>query len=535
MISTLTTVDDAVLAEIAEEKKIRRTKEVFVLFPLGSQTDKLIAMGLAKLGFYCLVADPAKITAEDIVRLAPKGIILSGGPASVHVQAPNFDTRILDLGIPVLGICLGFQLWAQHIGLKVSTASKREFGSHRFNCTKGKNKLFKKIPKSFRVIQSHGDNVSGKKKGFKVLGCTDNTAIAAAVWKHLYGVQFHPEVSHTEFGLKILKNFCRQVCGAVDVYPVRDEADRKILALRKQIGRSKVLLALSGGSDSSTCAYLLKHAVQEKPGRIRAVYIKGIDRPDDEAFVLKYFGNVPWLELVVVDATDRFLAVLAGHTTMKAKRKAMKVVYREVIEEQAKDFGAEFIVQGTLYTDISESAGGLIEGANKAKIKDHHNIGNNFDEVEITPLNDNVKDTARIIGKEIGVPEVLLWRHPFPGPGLVVRIEGEITKEKLRIARQADDIYIAELRAGGFYERIWQAGVVVTNSITTVTKGDDSGEGLMLMYWAVDSVNGYTAEPSELPHEFHTNLAKRFTNEIREVGSAAYRYSSKPPTTIEIG
>ena len=535
------------LMEIAEEMRVRKTSEVFVLFSLGSQFDHLIKQRLEKLEVFCLVADPASITAADVAELKPKGIILSGGPTSVYEEPPPFDGRIFDLGIPVLGICLGFQLWSKHIGAEVVPAPKREFGVHQFYYghspfrrlinrwfNRDEAFLFASCPNGMDVLQSHGDKVTTC-KGMEIIGRTDNAPVAAARFGHLWGVQFHPEVTETKYGEKILENFCFKICKAHDRFPAEQVAGKKIAELKKKIGEDKVLLALSGGSDSSTLGYLLKEAVDGKPGRIHAVYIKGIDRPDDEAFVRKYFGNEPWLTLEVIDATADFLEALKGKITMKEKRVAMRGVYKRILEEAAAKFGAKFIAQGTLYTDISESGGGYVSGAKKARIKLHHNTNLGFSLAELTPLDDCVKDNGRNIGRSIGVPEELLTRHPFPGPGLVVRIEGEITAEKLAIARQADGIYIEELRRWNLYDSVWQAGAVVTQSITTCTKGDGDASGLVLALWAVWSVNGFTARSADLPTDFQKQVSRRLTNEIREVGSVVYRISDKPPATIEWG
>jgi len=291
-----------------------------------------------------------------------------------------------------------------------------------------------------------------------------------------------------------------------------------------------VLLALSGGSDSSVVAGLLSKAL--KPEQIRAVYIRGIDRPDDEAFVKQYFAH---LSPMVHDATDDFLKALAGHTKMHDKRVAMRGVYKHVLEAEIAKFCAQFIAQGTLYTDITESGGGHQSGARKAQIKLHHNTGLGFSVPELTPLDDCVKDTARAIGRSLGLPEELLVRHPFPGPGLVVRIEGEVTAEKLHIARQADGIYMEELRRAKLYETVWQAGAVVTQSMHTYTKGDDAGTGLVLALWAIWSVNVFTTEWAELSYEFLRIVSKRITNEIPEIAAVVYRISDKPPATVEWG
>jgi GMP synthase (glutamine-hydrolysing) len=310
---------------------------------------------------------------------------------------------------------------------------------------------------------------------------------------------------------------------------------KKIGELRSKIGKKKVLLALSGGSDSATVAYLLKNAVDGKSGQILGVYIKGIDRPDDEANVLRYFGDQNWIKVKIVDATKEFLIALKGKASMQDKRFAMRGIYKQVLEEEAKNFDADFIAQGTLFTDISESGGGYDSGSKKAQIKIHHNVNLNFGLPEIEPLNDCVKDTGRNIGRTLGVPEELLVRQPFPGPGLVVRIEGEVTAEKLKTARKVDAIYIEEMRKWKIYDSVWQAGAVVTNSTTTCTKGDDAAQGHVIALWAVWSVNGFTARAAELPYDFLKHVSQRMTNEIREVGGVVYRISDKPPVTIEWG
>jgi GMP synthase (glutamine-hydrolysing) len=251
--------------------------------------------------------------------------------------------------------------------------------------------------------------------------------------------------------------------------------------------------------------------------------------------VIKYFGKQKWLKLKIVDATKDFLTALKGKTAMPDKRLAMRGIYKQVLETEGKKFNADYLAQGTLYTDVSESGGGYQSGAKKAQIKLHHNVHLNFSIPELHPLIDCVKDTARNIGKEVGVPKELLIRHPFPGPGLIVRIEGEVTAEKLRIARKVDAIYIAELRKWKLYDSIWQAGAVVTNSITTCTKGDDATEGHIVALWAMWSINGFTARTAELPYDFLKHVSQRITNEIREVGGVVYRISDKPPVTIEWG
>jgi GMP synthase (glutamine-hydrolysing) len=531
MINTLTDVTPEVLEDIAAEQKLRQTSEVFLLFAMGSQFDHLIKLQLDRLGIYCLVADPEKLSVDDVKKIAPTGIILSGGPGSAIDEVPPFDAAIFDLGIPTLGICLGFQLWAAHLGAQVASAQHREFGAHalRLSPAGAASTLLAQVPEGSPVLQSHGDHIEPG-AAFEVLAATDTAPVAAGHHDHLWGVQFHPEVTASQHGTQVLENFCRTIAGAKDKFPAEGEAQRKIKDIQAEVGTGKVILALSGGSDSSVVATLLSEAL--KPEQIRAVYIRGIDRPDDEAFVHKYFSH---LDLIIHDATDNFLKALEGAIKMHDKRVAMRGVYKQVLEAEAKKFGADFIAQGTLYTDLTESGGGHTTGARKAQIKLHHNAGLNFDYKELTPLDDMVKDTARAIGRTLGTPEALLVRHPFPGPGLVVRIEGEVTAENLHIARAADGIYLEELRKAKLYETVWQAGAVVTHSVATYSKGDDAGSGLVLALWAVWSVNGFTAEWAELPYEFLRVVSRRLTNEIPEIASVVYRISDKPPATIEWG
>lgn len=536
MLRTLTDTSEESIADIAEEKELRNTSEVFLLFPMGSQFDHLIKQALDRLGVFCLVADPASLTADDVQQVAPKGIILSGGPSSVHTNPPPFDNDIFDLGIPLFGICLGFQMWAQYRGAKVVVAETREYGVHAFRCTDegAQSPLFNNLPVDFNVLESHGDRVDSN-SALTLLGETHHAPVSAGQTDHLYGVQFHPEVTDTQHGDAIFENFCFGICGAQDRFQAEDVAAEKIAALREEIADyPKIALALSGGSDSSVVAHLLGEAVDHEPGHIEAIYIQGIDRPDDGAHVQKYFANLPWLNVTVVDATEQFLTGLAGITDAHEKRVAVRAVYQEVIERFIEQQGAQAVAQGTLYTDLAESGFGYASGAGKKRVKLHHNAGIEWSVPEVMPLANCVKDSARSIGRAIGVPEPLLVRHPFPGPGKVVRISGEVTADRLRIARQSDAIYLEELRAWNLYDTVWQAGTYLMQETTTATKNDGGDQGLILGYWAIWSVNGFTTQAADLPYDFHLRLSQRWCNEIPEIAAVFYRYTGKPPSTVEL-
>lgn len=532
MLDTFRHATPEAFAAVAEEMEVRKTSEVFLLFAMGSQFDHLIFQALARLRVFCLVADPTTVTAEDVTKLNPKGVILSGGPSSAY-ENPPFDEEIFELGIPVLGICLGFQMWAHHIGVPVVPAERREFGIHALR-RRGDSPLFTGLPDAFEVLESHGDRIEPDPR-LEILGSTEHAPVAAARCRYFWGLQFHPETTHTQHGDRIFENFCFGICGAKDRYPAVDVANRKIGEIAEMIHGKKVLLALSGGSDSSVVAYLIRRAVERgAKAEVRAVYIRGVDRPDDEAHVRKHFDSLPWLELRAVDATARVLAALRGITDMPGKRAAFQPVYHDVLQEEADAFGADYVGQGSLYTDYSESGLGYASGVRKARIKLHHNMVT-FRQPLLEPLKDCVKDNARNIGRAIGVPKELLTRHPFPGPGGVVRVEGEITAEALAIERAADGIYIEEMRSASLYETVWQAGAVVTQSQHTCTKGDDAATGIVVTLWAVWSVNGFTAQWAELPIPFLRRVSQRLTNEIRSVGAVSYRISDKPPATIEWG
>lgn len=536
------TVTEEVLAKLQREMQIRKTTEIFLMFGLGSQYDSLILKAMAKLGVLCVPCNPGVMKVEDVEKLQPKGIIYSGGPLSLHAEELDLDVGILDLGIPVLGICLGAQFAAQHKGAEVVPGEAGEYGRHKLDVLEPDALLLHGVNQNSQVLQSHTDVIQigadQLEAGWRVIAKTSNCPVAVVQYQNFYGVQFHPEVVETEFGEQIFSNFCFQICGAVNVFPAKATAQRKVRELRARIKPGeRVLLALSGGCDSNTVAELLHQAC---PDQTWAIYIKGIDRPDDtdvvETFWRPRFGD----RLIIVDATARFLAALAGIADMHEKRVAMRSVYGPVIEEVATEIGANYIAQGTLYTDLTESGHGVESTARKARIKLHHNVGlvftvNGVVIEEVTPLDDCHKDSGRQIGEELGLPDELLWRQPFPGPGLVVRIEGEITSKKLAIIRKVDQIFTQALRDADLYSQAWQSGVHLTDTMYTTSKGDEGGKGHLVVLWALNSVDGHTATVIIPPVEFLVEVPMKITNAVPEVGNVTWRLSDKPPTTIEMG
>jgi len=568
MLETFTKANPDSLAAIREALDKYHAREFFLCFSNGSQYDHLdIQMG-PKTGVYLISADPALVTAEDVHALKDIGLIGmvgTGGPASVHAEPPPFDSAIFDIGIPFLGICLSGQQIVQHIGGKVEKG-RAQFGKHTL--MHSGSPLFTGLPSPMNVLQSHGDEITDA--GPATVWGTCDGVISALSYKHLHAVQFHPECTETEFGRQIFENFFFGICGAKDRFPAEDVMARKVeelVALRKSGAR--VLLLLSGGCDSSITAMLFKAAGFDR-SNLRAIYIKGVDRADDEANVLRHFGNQSWIEVKFIDGTARLLASLAGKTDMAEKRSAGFVpIYNEIGGEEAEEWSeggtyTVYVAQGTLYTDLTESGLGHKSGARKAKIKRHHNTGNKFTSPrtgelfpQLTPLDDQVKDTARSIGQSLQMDRTLLFRQPFPGPGMAVRTDGEVTDEKLAIVRPADDIWIEELRKADLYEKVWQAGasllmpgadhdgetvaaaegilhnllvangfgalvpdmtVSLLQTVHTYSKGDDNGSGRIL-------VISSDAEPpcGVLPWEFLDALQRKLSNEVPDIGAVCYR------------
>ena len=504
-----------------------------VILDFGSQYTQLIARRLREEGVYCEIY-PYFIEIDEIKKKNPKGIIFSGGPSSVYEKdAPRVDKKIYDLGIPILGICYGMQLITVDFGGDVVRADHHEYGKAKLIFDKP-SPLFKGTKDGQIVWMSHADKVERLPIGFNKIAHTDNSLYAAIAneEQNIYAIQFHPEVSHSEEGSKILKNFAKEICKVKEKWDMGHFAKMQIENIRKKVKNDKVLCALSGGVDSSVVTALLYEAIGEN---LIPVFVdNGLLRAGEREEVEYVFKNMLKVPLIVIDASEKFLNNLKGVTDPEKKRKIIGHTFIEVFEEEAKKHkDVKYLAQGTLYPDVIESVS--VKGPSET-IKSHHNVGGLPDWMKfelIEPLRELFKDEVRKLGLELGLPKEMVYRHPFPGPGLAIRIMGEVDRDSLELLRKADVILLDEIKAAGFYEKLWQAFAVLLNVKSVGVMGDKRTYENTVAIRCVESQDGMTATFAHLPYELLENISNRIINEVDGINRVVYDISSKPPSTIE--
>jgi GMP synthase (glutamine-hydrolysing) len=510
--------------------------QTILVLDFGSQYTQLIARRLRELSVYSELV-PFNTPIEKLKEKNPVGIILSGGPKSVsEAGAPKCSPQLFELGTPVLGICYGMQLMTDILGGEVRRSGQREFGHAHVRVTGNGTapKLFKQIPTELRVWASHGDDVNSVPPGFAVAATSATAPIAAmeAPARDLYALLFHPEVAHTEHGVAILRNFAYDVCGCTGDWTIASFIEEATERIGKQVGSGKVVCGLSGGVDSTVAAMLIHRAIGD---RLTCIFVdNGLLRYDEANQIVRRFTQKMHLPLDFVDAATIFLDRLAGVVDPERKRKIIGATFIDVFEKRAKELGGfDFLAQGTLYPDVIESAS--VHGP-AVVIKSHHNVGGlpermNFRLVE--PLRDLFKDEVRRVGQDLGLDREFVVRQPFPGPGLAVRLIGEITRERLDLLRLADKVVAEEIRKAGWYERLWQSFAVLLPVQSVGVMGDARTYEHTIAIRAVESLDGMTADWARLPHDLLATISSRIVNEVRGINRVVYDISSKPPSTIE--
>lgn len=509
-------------------------KESILIIDFGSQYNQLIARNVRENNVFCEIVPP-NIPIRAIKRDEVKGIILSGGPASVYAKgAPKCDEKIFSLGIPVLGICYGMQFMARTLDGEVKRAQSREYGNAPLTIT-NRNILFKGVPETSVSWMSHGDKVKKLPCGFDRIAKSRNSSIAAFADsdRRLFGVQFHPEVAHTQYGKIMIKNFVKDICGIKGDWSMRSFVNEVIPDIRRRVGNDKVLLGLSGGVDSSVAAVLINKAIGHK---LVCIFVNnGLLRKNEVKIVREVFQKHFRINLRCVDYEKEFLSALKGVTDPERKRKIIGHVFIKVFEREAKKIGGvKFLAQGTLYPDLIESRSAF--GGPSATIKTHHNVGGLPKVMHlklIEPLKYLFKDEVRKVGRELRIPQEILGRHPFPGPGLAVRVIGEVTKQRCDILREVDDRFITILKKENLYDKIWQAFGVLLPIKTVGVMGDKRTYENVVAIRAVTSVDGMTADWAMIPYKVVGKISSRIINEVKGVNRVVYDVSSKPPSTIE--
>lgn len=513
---------------------LNTAEETIVVLDFGSQYTQLICRRIREQNVYAEILrhdTPAAVLAGRNV----KGIILTGGPASVYAAgAPRLDPAILDLGAPVLGICYGLQVMTRELGAAVKSAAAREYGFAELTIVR-RDEIMDGLPDKFQIWNSHGDQIEEIPADFMTIGRTPTCPFAAVrhVAKPLFGVQFHPEVYHTPLGGQILANFVRKVCGTSGAWKMASFIEREIAAVRERVGSEKIICGLSGGVDSSVVAALLSRAVGKQ---LSCVFVNnGLLRKNEAPRVIDTFGRHFKTDLHYVDAGDRFLSALKGVTDPEKKRKIIGHLFIDVFTEETKKIeNVKYLAQGTLYPDVVESVS--YKGGPSAVIKSHHNVGGlpeklGFELIE--PVRDLFKDEVREIGRELGLPEEIVGRQPFPGPGLGVRVVGEVTPERVRLLQEADWIVIDEIKKAGYYRKCWQSFAVLLPVKSVGVMGDERTYQNAVAIRAVESTDGMTADWAHLPYELLGKISNRIINEVDGINRVVYDITSKPPGTIE--
>jgi GMP synthase (glutamine-hydrolysing) len=519
---------------VTEEAVSGAEREAIIVLDFGSQYNMLIARRVRESQVYCELL-PHDTPWEKIAPLNPKGFILSGGPASVYEPgAPLAPAYVYESHLPVLGICYGMQVITKQLGGQVTPGTKREYGHAVMHLSQVDSPLFSGLPESTPVWMSHGDKIAEMPQGFTALAQTENSPNAViGNGNNIYGLQFHPEVAHTPEGRTILKNFVYKVCGCKGNWTMGNFVSESMARIKEQVGDGKVINALSGGVDSSVVAMLIHQAIGDQ---LTCIFVNnGLLRREEAERTLKVFKNNLGMSIIYVDAADRFLNRLKGIIDPEEKRKIIGEEFIRVFEDEAKKIGkVNFLAQGTLYPDVIESVSSVSNVS--AKIKSHHNVGGLPARMTLKllePLRFLFKDEVRLVGKELGLPEEMVWRQPFPGPGLAIRCIGEVTKEKLEILRGADFILMNEIKKAKLYRQLWQSFAVLTDVRSVGVMGDFRTYGYLAAIRAVTSEDAMTADWARLPYDLLARISNRIVNEVPGINRVVYDITSKPPSTIE--